>query len=105
MPDAGSDDFNDPMTFLGLLKSDTGAQNYGDYKSPAYDALLAQADHEPDATKRGQVLRQAEQVLMDDEGILPAYFSVAKALVNPRISGWVDNAEHWHRTRWLCFRR
>ena len=25
---------NDPMTFLGLLKSDTGAQNYGDYRNP-----------------------------------------------------------------------
>ncbi|MET0275202.1 MAG: peptide ABC transporter substrate-binding protein, partial [Phenylobacterium sp.] len=31
-------DFNDPVTFLGLMKSDTGAQNYGDYKNPAYDA-------------------------------------------------------------------
>ena len=33
-------DFDDPITFLGLLKSDTGAQNYGDYKNPRYDALL-----------------------------------------------------------------
>ena len=39
-------DFNDAMTFLGVLKSDTGAQNYGDYKNPAYDALLGEADHE-----------------------------------------------------------
>ena len=37
-------DFNDPVTFLGLLKSSTGAQNYGDYNSPVYDSLLAQAD-------------------------------------------------------------
>ncbi|HUO13210.1 MAG TPA: peptide ABC transporter substrate-binding protein, partial [Caulobacteraceae bacterium] len=37
-------DYDDPMTFLGLMKSDTGAQNYGDYKNPAYDALLKAAD-------------------------------------------------------------
>ena len=95
-------DFNDPMTFLGLLKSDTGAQNYGDYKNPAYDDLLEQADHEPDAVRRGQILARAEQVLLSDEGILPVFYSVARALVNPRITGWIDNAEHWHRTRWLC---
>ena len=95
-------DFNDPMTFLGLLKSDTGAQNYGDYKNPAYDALLEQADHEPDAARRGQILARAEQALLSDEGILPVYYSVARALVNPHVTGWVDNAEHWHRTRWLC---
>jgi oligopeptide transport system substrate-binding protein len=97
-------DFNDPMTFLGLLKSDTGAQNYGDYNNPAYDALLAQADHEPDAVRRGQILARAEQTLLSDEGVLPVYYVVARALVNPRISGWVDNAEHWHRTRWLCMK-
>jgi oligopeptide transport system substrate-binding protein len=93
------------MTFLGLLKSDTGAQNYGDYKSPAYDALLAAADKEPDAAKRGQILARAEQTMLDDEAIIPAYYSVTRALVNPRISGWVDNAENFHRSRWLCMRK
>jgi oligopeptide transport system substrate-binding protein len=95
-------DFNDPMSFLGLLKSDTGAQNYGDYKNPAYDALLAQADQEPDAAKRGQILARAERIMLGDEGMGPIYFNVTRALVNPRISGWVDNPENFHRTRWLC---
>jgi len=95
-------DFNDPMTFLGLLKSDTGAQNYGDYKSPAYDALLAAADKEPDAGRRGQILARAEQTMLDDEALAPVYYSVARALVNPRITGWVDNSENFHRSRWLC---
>jgi len=98
-------DFNDPMTFLGLLKSDTGAQNYGGYANPAYDALLEDADHEPDAGRRAEILSFAEQTLMNDEGVLPVAVAVARALVNPRISGWVDNAEHWHRTRWLCLKK
>jgi oligopeptide transport system substrate-binding protein len=98
-------DFNDPMTFLGLLKSDTGAQNYGDYKNPAYDALLNAADHEPDAARRGQILAHAEQMMLDDEAMAPIDYNVTRALVNPRISGWGDNAENFHRSRWLCMRK
>ncbi|MDB5425890.1 MAG: peptide transporter substrate-binding protein [Phenylobacterium sp.] len=95
-------DFNDPVTFLGLLKSDTGAQNYGDYKNPAYDALLAQADQEPDAGKRAQILAKAEQTMLDDEAFAPMFFVVNRALVNPRVTGWADNPMNFHRARWLC---
>lgn len=98
-------DFNDPVTFLGLFKSDTGAQNYGDYKNPAYDALLAQADAEPDEGKRAQILSRAEQAMLDDEAIAPIYFIVNRNLVNPRITGWVANSENFHRARWLCVKR
>ncbi len=98
-------DFNDPVTFLGLLKSDTGAQNYGDYKSAAYDALLAQADNEPDDARRAQILASAEQTMLDDEGMAPIYFVVNRNIVNPKITGWVANSENFHRARWLCVKR
>lgn len=97
-------DFNDPMTFLGLLKSDTGAQNYGDYKNPAYDALLDQADHEANAKKRAQILKRAEQLMLDDEAMAPLYFTVNRTLVSPRVTGWVDNAEDFHRALWMCMK-
>jgi oligopeptide transport system substrate-binding protein len=95
-------DFNDPVTFLGLMKSDTGGQNYGDYNNPAYDALLAQADQEPDIARRAQILARAEQTLLDDEGVLPMYFVVNRSLVSRRVTGWVHNAPNFHRTRWMC---
>jgi oligopeptide transport system substrate-binding protein len=95
-------DFNDPVTFLGLLKSDTGAQNYGDYKNPAYDALLDAADHEPDADRRAKILSRAEQLMLDDEAVVPIYFVVNRNLVSPKVTGWTDNAENFHRSRWLC---
>jgi len=97
-------DFNDPVTFLGLLKSDTGAQNYGDYKNPAYDALLAEADQEKDAGRRALILARAEQRLLDDEGILPVFFVVNRNLVSRRVAGWADNAPNFHRTRWMCLK-
>jgi len=95
-------DYDDPMTFLGLFRSDTGAQNYGDYRSGAFDALLSAADTTADARARAAILARAEQVLLDDAGVAPVYFSVSRALVNPKVSGWVDNLENVHRARWLC---
>ena len=98
-------DFNDPTTFLGLFKSDTGAQNYGDYKNPAYDALLLAADNEPDLERRARILAEAEQLVLDDEATIPIFFVVNRNLVSPRVTGWVDNPPNYHRTRWLCLDR
>ncbi|MES2340233.1 MAG: peptide ABC transporter substrate-binding protein [Pseudomonadota bacterium] len=98
-------DFNDPVTFLGLMKSDTGGQNYGDYKNPAYDALLRQADNEPDAQRRAGILQQAEQLMLNDEAIVPVYFVVNRNLVSPKVTGWVDNVGNFHRARWLCVKK
>jgi oligopeptide transport system substrate-binding protein len=98
-------DFNDAMSFLYLQNSATGAQNYGDYKSPVFDGLLAAADREPDAGKRAGLLAEAESVMLRDASIAPLYFLVNKSLVSPRVTGWVDNIVDHHRSRWLCVRR
>jgi oligopeptide transport system substrate-binding protein len=95
-------DYNDAMSFLWLMQSATGAQNYGDYKSPLYDGLLARADNEPDAAKRAEHLAEAERVILDDAAVAPTYFYVNKNLVNPRITGWKANLVDYHPTRYLC---
>lgn len=97
-------DFNDPVTFLGLFRSDTGAQNYGDYKNREYDALLDAADQEADLGRRAQILARAEQTMLDDEATVPIYFVVNRNLVSRKVTGWVDNAPNFHRARWLCLR-
>ena len=95
-------DYDDPMTYLSLMRSDTGAQNYGDYKNPAYDALLDRADHEPDAGVRAGYLAQAEQMMLNDADVAPILGGVNINLVNPRITGWVDNDLNVHPIRFLC---
>ena len=97
-------DFSDPLTFLTLMKSDTGAQNYGGYANPRYDALLDQADHEPDGARRARILAQAEQIMLSDAYIAPLYVGVNLNLVSPRVTGWVDNAVDIHPVRYLCLR-
>ena len=95
-------DFDDPLTFLGLFRSDTGQQNYSGYANPRYDALLDRADREPDAARRARTLAEAEQLMLDEEGIIPVFQVVSRALVSPRVTGWTDNVENFHRARWVC---
>ncbi|MDP1615838.1 peptide ABC transporter substrate-binding protein [Phenylobacterium sp.] len=95
-------DYNDAMSFLYLNQTSAGAQNYGDYSNPAYDALLRQADNEPDAAIRAGYLSEAERIMLADAPIVPVYFLNSKALVSPRVTGWVGNIIDHHRTRYLC---
>ena len=95
-------DYDDAMDFLYLMRSSTGAQNYSDYHNPAYDKLLDAADNEPDVKKRAEDMRQAESMMLADQAITPSLYRTNLALVNPRITGWVDNIDDQHRTRWLC---
>ncbi len=97
-------DYNDPMSFLYLQQSATGPQNYGDYSNPAYDALLAKADNEPDVKARGAYLSQAESLMLDDAPVAPIYYYVSKNLVSPRVTGWVDNLVDRHRLSLLCLK-
>ena len=95
-------DYNDPLTYLDLMRSDTGAQNYGGYANPRYDALMNQADAESDPGRRARVLAQAEQIMLDDAYVVPLYNGVNTNLVNPGLSGWRDNAVDIHRVQYLC---
>jgi len=97
-------DYNDAMSFLYLQQSSTGPQNYGDYRNPVYDALLAKADNEPDAKVRAGYLAHAERVMLRDAPVAPLFFYINKNLVSPNVTGWVDNIIDHHRTRYLCLK-
>ena len=93
-------DYNDPMTFLDLLRTGN-ANNYGHYRNPAYDQLLDEAGVELDLTKRGRLLAQAEALAVKDDAWIPINFWVSGALIRPYVKGWVDNGIDFHRTRWM----
>ena len=54
------------------------------------------------ATPPPSALAQAEQQLLDDEGLAPIYFVVNRNLVGRNVTGWTDNAPNFHRIRWMC---
>jgi len=67
-------DYNDPITFLQLYKDKMGGNNDTRWENPTYQQLLTQSDSETDPEKRNQLLKQAEQILMDEMPIAPVYF-------------------------------
>ena len=97
-------DFNDPRNFLFLFLSDNDLNDSG-YNNPAFDALIKQADQEQDLAKRGQLLAQAEALLLRDVPVIPNRFQVTLNLVQPYVKGWVTNVSNTNRTRWLSIER
>ncbi|WP_280567771.1 peptide ABC transporter substrate-binding protein [Chromohalobacter sp. 296-RDG] len=95
-------DYNDAENFLTLLRSGVG-NNYGAYSNPKYDKLLDQAASTQDLDKREALLEQAENVVLDDYALVPLLYYVTRNLVNPEITGWQDNAEDDHPSRWVKF--
>ncbi|MEZ5954796.1 MAG: peptide ABC transporter substrate-binding protein [Hyphomonas sp.] len=95
-------DFDDPINFLYLLKSDTGQQNYGKYNNAEYDTLLARSNAELDLKKRAETFAEAEKLMLEEYPITPMWFQVTKNLVDPTLTGWEENAKDQHRSRFLC---
>jgi oligopeptide transport system substrate-binding protein len=83
-------DYNDAYTFAQYFKSNFGV-NLTHYHNPAYDDLLSRAAVEVDPAKRRGLLQQAEQVMLQDQPVIPIYFYVSKHLVKPRVAGWYSD--------------
>jgi oligopeptide transport system substrate-binding protein len=81
-------DYGDPTTFLDINKTGDGNNDRG-FSDAAFDAMLAQAESEPDPTKRMTTLEQAERYLIEDQApLLPVYQLVQVTMYEPgRLSG------------------
>ncbi len=93
---------SDAIDYLDLSRSDIGGQNYGFYNNPNFDAELNAAVHAVDPAETAAHARRAEQILLDDAPIAPIYFPASHNLVNPDVTGWVDNPGDVHGAHWLC---
>lgn len=94
-------DYNDPQNFLSLLEKRTGPNNYGRYDNDKFNALMIDAEKQPDIKKRAKIMAEAEAIAMADHPVIPIYYYVSKNLVHQKIRGWVDNAQDIHRWRYI----
>lgn len=97
-------DYPDAQTYLYLLESNNPAQNYPSFYNATYDDLMERSNNEQDPAARAAMMAQAEQVMLNENPIVPLYMQTSKNLVDPRITGWENNLEDHHRARWMCIR-
>jgi oligopeptide transport system substrate-binding protein len=79
-------DYDDPSSFLEIFAKNS-TQNDPGYLNAAFDDLLERAAIEPINQIRFDLLKNAEQLLLDDYPIIPIYFYQARRLVKPYVGG------------------
>lgn len=94
-------DYVDPNTFLDMFLTSLDGENWGNndgrYASPEYDALLKQAATMAGGPERMAVLRQAEELLMEDQAIMPFYYYTRGNWVDTeKWGGWYPNVLDLH---------
>ena len=94
-------DYSDPENFLFLLRSDNKGFNYGKYNNPEFDGLLKQASTELDLTKRADIMKKAEAILMKDMPWIPIMYYGKSQLISPKIHGFVQNTRGVYASRFL----
>ncbi|MEY3895729.1 MAG: hypothetical protein RLZZ214_1249 [Verrucomicrobiota bacterium] len=80
-------DYLDPLSFLEMWTPGNGNNNTG-WDSPALVGLLHKSFTETDATRRFDLLHQAEKILIEDAPIIPIAWYARNYLVHPSVEGW-----------------
>ncbi len=80
-------DYADPMTFMDVYLD---SNNDGQYHNPAYNDLILRAQSTNDQAVRMQSMHEAEKILMNDNVLLPIYYTTQPYIAQPYVKGY-----HW----------
>lgn len=89
-----------PADELGMYVSDAG-NNYTGYRNPQYDAKVAEGIHALNATDARNAFDAAQQMLLDDNALLPIMDQMQSLLVSSKVKGWEPNAIDIHPIRYM----
>jgi oligopeptide transport system substrate-binding protein len=81
-------DYPDPEDIIDLLFDSTSRQNNSHYSNPDFDKLVEEARTEQDVTKRLQLYKDAEQILIQDMPWIPLWFGRDHFVVKPYVHGF-----------------
>ncbi|MFJ5963787.1 peptide ABC transporter substrate-binding protein [Bacillus sp. NPDC093026] len=98
-------DFNDPVNFLELYKDKDGGNNDTGWENKEYQKLLNDSSKETDATKRLEMLKKAEKILIDDMPIAPIYFYTQLWVKDPKLKGVVVSGLGDAQYKWAYFEK
>ncbi|MGR3220617.1 MAG: peptide ABC transporter substrate-binding protein [Candidatus Anammoxibacter sp.] len=94
-------DYVDPNTFLDMFVTNGGNNRTG-WSNPQYDSLIKMAAIEQDTTKRFDLFKRAERILVEDElPIIPLYFYVSHNMYRDNIKGIYPNILNIHPFKFI----
>lgn len=79
-------DYDDPSSFLETLATGNN-QNDSKYSNQKFDLILAKAKTEEDASSRLTLYKDAEQIILEENPVIPVYFPLLRRLVSPDLVG------------------
>lgn len=95
-------DFNDPVNFLEIFTVPQGNNDTG-WTNETFNNLLAQAAKETDKEKRLGLLKDAEQLVLDEMPIAPIYFYTNNWVQNDNLKGVVISPLGDVQYKWAYF--
>jgi len=95
-------DYPDPTTWLDLLRS-TDGNNDGRFNSKAFDDLMAQSDAQPDSARRFALLRQAEDMAVNEEAAFIPLYQYADGTMydGQKLKGAEMNSRTLTQLKWI----
>ncbi|KEP25880.1 MULTISPECIES: peptide ABC transporter substrate-binding protein [Bacillus] len=98
-------DFNDPVNFLELYKDKDGGNNDTGWENKEYKQLLNDSAKETDKTKREEMLKKAEEILINDMPVAPIYFYTQLWVQDPKLKGVVVSGLGDVQYKWAHFEK
>ncbi len=97
-------DYEDPNTFLDTLRPNRGNNKTG-WENQDYDLLIEQANSENNQDVRYELLRQAENILIDEMPIIPLYTYVKSYQLSSDVKGYYPNYLDHHHPKYIYLER
>ncbi|MGB7345165.1 MAG: peptide ABC transporter substrate-binding protein [Pirellulaceae bacterium] len=88
-------DYPDPNTFLDMWVTD-GPQNDTNWSNKEFDRLIREAGMETDSAKRLAMLRDAEQIFVDEMPVIPIYFYTSLNMIKNHVDGFFPSSQDLH---------
>ncbi|MCH9612173.1 MAG: Oligopeptide-binding protein OppA [Chlamydiia bacterium] len=78
-------DFDDPINFLEVFKTETIGTNNTGWESPNYIAAIEESYRVQDEMERKDLLTHCEQIIMEDMPVIPLFQATMIRLQHPRV--------------------
>ncbi|MEZ4820161.1 MAG: peptide ABC transporter substrate-binding protein [Bdellovibrionota bacterium] len=93
-------DYMDPHAFASQIMSESG-NNPTSWHNPTYDELVRKTDYEKDPDKRNALFYQAEEILNQEQPIMPIYIYTRAHMLKPYIKGHWDPISDIHEWKYI----